>query len=166
MGLLLKASVLLEGEVFGANDLGTPDMDIKIRAILNFLNGVTAGKADRFYADQNTLAASASASLDLAGSLLDPVGGPATFAKVNLIYVKAAAGNANDVVIGGAASNGFVTPFGAATDKIRVKPGGVLLLACDAGYLVTAGTGDLLQIANGGAGTPVTYDIVLAGRSA
>ena len=32
-----------------------------------------------------------------------------------------------------------------------------------AGYAVTAGTGDILKVANSGAGTGVTYDIVIVG---
>ena len=34
-----------------------------------------------------------------------------------------------------------------------------------AGWLVTAGTGDLLKIANGGAGSAVDYDIILIGAA-
>ncbi len=166
MGLNLKASVLVEGLFTGATDATTPEQAIKLRSIISFLDGIAAGKADRFYTKNRVIAASASESLDLAGTLTDAFGAVITFAKVNLLYVAAAKTNVNDVVIGGAATNGFITPFGAATDKIKVRPGGVLLLACDAGYAVTAGTGDLLQIANSGAGSAVNYTIGLAGRSA
>jgi hypothetical protein len=82
--------------------------------------------------------------------------------------VRAAAGNTNAVAVGGAASNGFVGWVADATDKINVRPGGVFgLFAPDsAGYPVTAGTADLLRIGNGGAGSSVTYDIIIIGASA
>ena len=166
MSLKLKVSALVEGEYKGVNDLGTPRMDLAVKKILDFAPGVAAGQLDKLFADSRTLAASATESLDLAGSLTDPLGQALSFAKVNVLMVRAAATNANDVVIGGAASNGFTSPFGAADDKIKIRPGGCVLLFCDAGYAVTAGTGDQLQIANGGAGSAVAYDIVLAGRSA
>ncbi len=88
-----------------------------------------------------------------------------TFTKIKAILVKAAEGNTNNVVVGGAASNGWVGPFGATTDTVAVKPGGtVMFVAPDAnGYAVTAGTADQLKVANSGVGTGVTYDIVIVG---
>jgi hypothetical protein len=65
------------------------------------------------------------------------------------------------------ASNG-VPLFLAASDGIDVPPGGVFLWACpaDGKVTVTASTGDLLNIDNSGAGTSVTYDVVIIGCSA
>ena len=65
------------------------------------------------------------------------------------------------------ASNG-VPLFLAASDGLDVKPGGCFLwLAPDAtGVAVTAGTGDLINIANSSSGTSVTYDVVIIGASA
>ena len=47
----------------------------------------------------------------------------------------------------------------------QMQPGGTLLLVAPnaAGYAVTAGTGDLLKVANSGGSTGVTYDIVIVG---
>jgi len=58
--------------------------------------------------------------------------------------------------------------FLAASDGISVRPGGLFCWAApDAtAVAVTAGTGDLLAIANSGAGTSVTYDVVIIGSSA
>ena len=65
------------------------------------------------------------------------------------------------------ASNG-VPLFLAAGDGLPVKPGGAFLwVAPDAtGVAVTASTGDLLTITNSGAGSAVTYYIVVLGASA
>jgi phosphoserine phosphatase len=87
---------------------------------------------------------------------------------VKALIIKAAAANTNDVVVTSAAANGFITWTKAAGDGVNVKPGGILVLVAPnaAGYGVTAGTGDLLNIANSGAGTGVTYDIIVIGTSA
>lgn len=166
MNVDLRITAKIEGAVSVAGDLGNPRQDLAVKAILDLTSGTAAGKADVVFSDTRTLAASATESLDLAGVLIDVFGATASFAKVVALYVKAASANVNDVVLGGAASNGFVAPFGSATDTIKVKSGGALLLMADGGYAVTAGTADLLKVTNGSSGTPVTYDIVIIGRSA
>ena len=53
---------------------------------------------------------------------------------------------------------------GAAIHGAAVRPGGeALFVAPGTGWTVTPATGDLLRILNGGAGTPVTYDIMIIG---
>lgn len=140
-----------------------------LRAIAT-TDGTAAGQADRIFHDRRTLAASAAEDLDLAGVLLDVYGATITFARIKVLYIAADPGNTNNVIVGNAATNGFITWVGAATHTVTVRPGGALLLVAggaDAtGYAVTAGTGDLLHITNSGAGTSVTYDVVLIGASA
>lgn len=77
----------------------------------------------------------------------------------------AAAANTNNVVVGGAASNGFINWVGDATDVINVRPGGVFMLVApdSTAYAVTASTGDILKVANSSSGTSVTYTIVIIG---
>ena len=81
------------------------------------------------------------------------------------IIIAAASANANLVNVSVPVANGFITPFAAASDTVKVRPGGFMaLVAPDAtAYVVTAGTGDLLTITNSAAGTGVTYDIVILG---
>lgn len=151
-------------------------LDLKsVAASLNFMRGFSldsgtgAGQADRIWDDTRTLTASSNEDLDLNGAAIqDALGLNLAFVKIKGILVAAAATNVNNVVVGAAASNAFVGPFGAATHTVAVKPGGLFAAACSdaAGWAVTAGTGDLLRIANGGAGTSVTYDIVIIGTSA
>lgn len=153
----------------GSPDFGTSTYIHEGTELLadQLLTGTGDGQADVVFVDQRTISASSSEELDLAGSLTDPLGGSAVFAEVAAIEVRAAAGNTNNVVVGGAASNAFVGPFGAADNTIAVPPGGVLVLYHPGGgWAVTAGTGDLLQVANSGSGSTVTYDIVIVGRSA
>lgn len=130
--------------------------------------GAAINQADRMFSDQRTIAASGTDDLDLTGTALqDALGVNLALARVKLIAVYAAAGNTNNVVIGGAASNQFVGPFGAATHTVAIPPNGLFVVTAPtaAGWVVTAGTGDLLRIANSGAGTSVTYDIIIFGSS-
>lgn len=165
MSLLTQIAISLNAQVSVNGDLGMLTQAVRAGANATLQDGSGAGQANKIFSDTRTLAASASESLDLAGVLTDAFGAAITFAKVKAIIVAAKAANTNDVVVGGAASNAFATPFGAATDKVKVKPGGAFALFDPGanGYAVTATTADLLQIANGNSGTPVTYDIVIVG---
>lgn len=149
-----------------ALDFSTAEQNLQYNVSHAFADGVGANQAQRLFTDQRTLAASATENLDLSGVLTDAFGASLAFTEVKALVIKAAAGNTNDVLVGGAASNGFITPFGDATDVVRVRPGGTLVLvAPDAtGYAVTAGTGDLLKIANSAGSTSVTYDVVIVGN--
>jgi hypothetical protein len=130
-------------------------------------NGTGTDQADLMWSDQVTIAASGTLDLDLNGGLTDALGVAANFAGVKTLLIVAAAGNTNDVIVGAAPSNAFATPFGAATHTVRVRPGGMMLLEHDGtGFAVTAGTGDILRLANGGGTTAVAFDIFIIGRSA
>ncbi|MFI0897749.1 hypothetical protein [Streptomyces sp. NPDC020983] len=168
MSLTTRLAVTLNAVQVSNKDLTSVRAPIDYAKALTLASGTAAGQADLIFSDTRTLAASASETLDLAGSLVDAIGATLTFARVKGLIVYAAPGNVNDVVIGGAVSNAFVGPFADATDKIKVRPGGILALFAPAAtaYPVTAGTGDLLQVANSGAGTAITYDVILIGASA
>ncbi|MBX6382162.1 MAG: hypothetical protein IRZ07_04180 [Microbispora sp.] len=167
MTLSVRALFQLAAELTSAQDLTTASAPLSFSRQVLLTDGAGAGQADRIWSDERTLAASASEDIDLAGTLVDPFGGTITFARVKGLIVAAAAGNTNNVVIGGASSNGWVGPFGAADNTLAVRPGGLLvLMSPDAtGYPVTAGTGDLLHVANSGAGSSVTYQIVVIGAA-
>jgi hypothetical protein len=167
--MALKATIraAIAAELIGSADLGENEFSLPFAADIPLLNGTGANQADRIFADKRTLAASASEDLDLSGVLTDPLGAVLTFGKVKAILVRADKANTNDVILGGASTNPFVGPFGGATHTVSVPPGGAaLFVAPGAGWLVAAGSGDLLKIANSGAGTGVTYDIVIIGTSA
>lgn len=125
-------------------------------------NGAGANQASEVWHDTRTLTTGANETLDLNGALLDALGNSVTFTKVKILMIR----NKGTTVltVGGAATNGFVSPFGTATDTVKVQPGGMLLLfAPDVnGYGVTAATADQLKIANA-AGASCDYDIVIVG---
>lgn len=148
-----------------ALDLATVQAPLNYNAVANLTSGTGVNQATKLFSDTRTLAPSGAEDLDLAGVLTDAFGAALTFTAVKGVIIAAAAANSNLVVVGGAASNGFVNWVADPTDKINVRPGGAFaLFAPDAtGYVVTAGTGDLLHVANSGAGTSVTYDVIILG---
>ncbi len=149
-----------------AGDLQTSSAPLDLTRRVRMATGITAGLADRIFTDTRTLAASATENLDLAGSLLTPLGQAFTPAKLKAVLILAASGNTNDVQLTRPASNG-VPLFLAASDGIAVGPGGAFAwVAPGAGITVTASTGDLLTLTNSAGSTSVTYDVVLIGTSA
>lgn len=133
---------------------------------LTLATGTGAGQADKVFAGTRTVTASGTDALDLAGTLTDPFGATLTIVKLKAILIRAAAANVNNVRVNRPASNG-VPLFLAASDGIDVLPGGLFLwMAPNVGVTVTAATGDLINCDNSGAGTSVTYDVVIIGTSA
>lgn len=148
-----------------AFDFGSPTSTIPYGAQYSLTDGAGANQANRVFTDQRTVAASANDDLDLAGSLTDVFGATLTFARIKGMLIRSSPSNTQNFAVGGG-TNPFATWAGGTAPTITVRPGGVfVLVAPDAtGYAVTAGTADILRIANG-AGNPVTYDVVLIGAS-
>jgi hypothetical protein len=163
MGLSAKIKASVTGTLSSANDMGVASFPFSELFELVLTNGTGADQGNNAFMDERTLAASTSEELDLAGVLSNVFGAVLAAAAVKAILVIADQENTNNVVIGGAAANAFVGPFADATDKLVLGPGDAFLITrrSAAGMAVTGGTGDKLQIANSGAGSPVTYRIVL-----
>lgn len=166
MAETLTASVKLSvtAALVGTSDLGNRTYNLDYVKNIAFANGTGANQANQIWTDSRQLAASATEDLDLAGVLTSPLGTTLTFTKVKAVIVYAYTTNTNNVVVGGDA-NALVNWVGATNDLINIRPGGfVCLMAPDVtAYAVTAATGDILQIANSGAGTVVDYDIIILG---
>lgn len=157
---------------FNAEALGTGDFPAKspvdIAKLLVWLTGTGADQADKIFADDGSVNASTTTTLDVAtgGGLTDVLGAALALAKVKailLINTHATQG----LSLQRPAANG-VPIFTAAGDAVPVPAGGVLLLAGPgaAGLAtVTAGTADLIDIVNG-AGVTGTYKAVIVGTSA
>lgn len=166
MSFSFRANWQLDSELTSPLDLSTPSSLLKMARQISFSEGAGAGAANMVWADRRTVAASATDAIDLAASLTGPFGTTLTFARIKMLMVLAAAGNTNNVNVVMPASNG-VPLFLAAGDGVAVKPGGMFWWydPSAAGVVVTPTSGDLLHLINSAAGTPVTYDIVIAGAS-
>lgn len=160
----IMASIV--GQYSKTMDLSSPQSTPSLILPVSLANGITDAQADLIWGDTRTIAASGTDDLDLRGVLTDDFGAVLNIVELVALLVFASAANVNNVILGNAAANGFIGPFGAATHTIAIKPGGFKMWYDPAGWAVTAGTGDLLRVANGGAGTSVDYSILIVGRSA
>jgi hypothetical protein len=168
MALTSKVRVGVSAQQTAPHALGGASDSVSKDWSVSFADGAAAGQANVVWQATRTIAASGTDDLDLAGSLTNALGST-VFAKVKSLTVVAATGNTNNVVVGGAPSNTWIGPFGDATDKLVVRPGGAQQIGVGEGdlnaYAVTAATGDILRVANSGAGTSVTYDIIVIGTA-
>src|SRR6266704_193626 len=123
MALISAVSLTVGATQTSVLDLGTATFPMAKNYAVSLTTGTAAGQADLLYQDTNTLAASATLDVDLAGSLSGAFGSTLTFVQLKAPIVAAPAGNTNNVLVGGAAAPQFVRPFGAATHPIAVRPG-------------------------------------------
>ncbi|BBF70203.1 hypothetical protein [Sphingomonas bisphenolicum] len=165
-GVVATLSLQVAAKLIGSADLGNPIAPVTLEKVVRIAAGTDAlGKADVLWADTRTIAASSTENLDLAGALAGLLGGTVTAAEITAIVVVADAGNTNDVVLFGAASNAFNGPLSGTTPKHALGPDDVYLATNKKGWTVTPATGDILLVANSGSGTAVTYSIILFGRT-
>lgn len=164
MPLVSSFTVNILATLTKAFDLLTASQPLNKPYTVNLATGTGANQADKLFHDTRTTAATDSLDLN-AGGLLDIYGDVFTIARIKGLLVAPAGANGADIRVTRPAANG-IPIFGAAADFIVVRPGGCLLwVAPDAtGVVVTAGTGDLLDIVS--AAGSLTYDIVIIGASA
>ena len=171
MASSLSGSLSISASIDFAGDSDTSTLTDAITGAIEswtIANGTGASQADILWHDQRTLAASTSEDLDLSGSLTDSFGTTVSLVRVKAIIVSAASDNGGLIQVGGASSNQFINWVADASDVVQIRAGGFMLLAApDAtAYAVTAGTGDLLKIANTDGAAAGTYDIYIIGASA
>lgn len=169
MSVAAKLNVSLEFSQTETAVLGqSPSWASSISLVQQFTDGTTANKVDLIYAGERTVASSTNDDIDVAGSLTDQFGNTITMAEIVGIIVinkqKDGTANTTDLTIGGGSNTlpGFSSAVGT------IGPGGMfIIMTPDAGgqETVTAGTGDILRIANG-SGASNTYQITILGRSA
>lgn len=132
------------------------------RSPVQFTPGSGAGQVSVYWASTRTLTASNSETISLA-ALTDSLGNAIVIATVKAILIAAASGNTNDVIAFAAASNAWVGPLGGVLTTATCNPGGGILLASSTGWAIDA-THKNLKFLNSGAGTSVTYDIIVVGN--
>jgi hypothetical protein len=167
MSLTATMTARIQATLSTALDLATASCPLDEREQYTWTSGTGDDAADLIFHDQRTIAASGNEDLDLAGSLVDAFGTTLTFVQIKAVMIVAASTNTNDVEVTRPASNG-VPLFLAAGDGISLRPGATFMWVdpTDGGVTVTAGTGDLINVANSSSGTSVVYDVVIIGTSA
>lgn len=151
----------------GTGDLATPIATVAKNLAYAFGFGTSSGQATQEFTDTRTLAASTGEDLDLSGATLkDALGNNLAFTKVVAIVVQANAGNGGNITVGPPASNGFVGPFGAASQTVVIDAGDMFMATnINGGWTVTNSTGDLLHIANTDSVNSGMYDIYIIGHN-
>lgn len=166
MPISLKSTATIRGSLTTARDGGNATFEVNTGSNKVIRNGTEADEANAIYFDDFEIAASGTLDIDLSGSLTDAHGNVLVFTAIKEIMVVAGSANANALVIGNGGVNSFIGPFGDAAHTLAVQPGNRAGLTnyTAAGWPVVAGTGDILRIANGGAGTAVAGRLVIVGE--
>ena len=166
--LSVSGKLNLNSLLQNALDLSTPEDNLPFEFSDSLATGVGADQANRVWSDEHTLGTGENSDLDLTGGLTDAFGNVIVFAALRCIIIRNMGAAAADVlVIGAAAANPILSPFGDVSDVLKIGPGGVLFLwnPSAAGYAVVADAADILRIHNNGAGD-TTYQIILIGSTA
>jgi hypothetical protein len=161
--LTATVSTAVQATFTKSGALSTPKDLLNKSIQKEFANGTGSGQANLIFRDQRTLLTGANETLDLAGALTDPFGATLTFGHVKALIIENTS-TARTLTVGGAAANAWET-WTSAGGTVTVPPGGIFsICAPAAGFAVTAGTGDLLKIAND-AGSSCTYNLIIIGTS-
>ncbi len=147
---------------------GGPNWAGAMEKVVSLLNGTGANQFDLGYMKERTIASASNDDIDIAGVLTDPLGATITAAKLVALLIineaKDGVQNTTNLTIGG----GLNTVPGFANALAPIGPGGILLLASPGASglaTVTAGTGDIIRVANS-SGAQAKYLIAALARSA
>jgi hypothetical protein len=169
MTLNTTLQLRLTGKLSSTLDIGSRLATVLADWPVTLGDGAGALSANLIYQDSGNIAAAGTASLDLAGGALsDPFGAALTFARIKGLFVRARSTNnaANNVVVTRPAANG-VPLFTAAGDSLALRAGEIFswISPTASGVVVTAGTGDLIDLVNSAGTNAVDYDVVILGAS-
>lgn len=159
-------SLKLDVKERGSNDLGTPSLPFGIDKTIEINPAALSAldQANTLFADKRTLASGATENLDMTGALTDAFGASILNAEVTMLYFENPRVNTTNITVFGAASNGFNAGLTGTTPKVTLMPGEWIIMASRNGWGVTAGTGDLILVANS-AGASADYIVVALGRT-
>jgi hypothetical protein len=165
MSLDTSINVSVRAALRKSLDLDVAQDPLSFTRTVTLTNGAGANQADQSFHDKRTLAASSSEELDVAGSLSDAFGDTITLARVKVLYVKNLSAG-DKLIIGGAAANALGL-FSDASDKLELRPGGIVVITAPDADGVAVGSNDKLKLAHSGdTTTNLDYEIVLIGASA
>lgn len=164
MPLTSRVQVTLTGTLLSSPDFADVSFPLALLRTIDLGNGAGAFQGNFLWADQRTIAPSGTDALDLnGGGLVDALGVAVAPARLRAVLIYSAAGNLNNLTILGNAAAVPILNTVATTHTLT--PGGIFLATRpDAtGFVVTAATGDIIQIVNAAGVNSVTYDVALIG---
>lgn len=149
-----------------SGDVETGSLKSILRQAWTVLAGTGLNQADVLFSDKRTLGSGANEDLDVAGALTS-LFGTAVFVKVKAVVVVALSTNTTNITVSRGATNGLPLFSAVSSGLAALKPGGGFIFwdPSAAGVAVTAGTADLINIANS-AGASGDYIVMILGTSA
>jgi hypothetical protein len=163
MPLTSKVEVKITGTASRTLDLISPTATLSVTKSQSFANGTGANQANIEFTDTRTLNDGANETLDFHdGSLYSSMGVALVLTKLKalLIHNKGLA----SLQIGGAATAQLGIVLDGASDKIVIKPGGVLAITAPDANGVDVSTNSKIKITHAGDNAnAVDYDIVAVG---
>ena len=161
-GLTANVVISAGGTYSSTVDLAAAQSTFALARTMALTFGGGASQANLVYTDTGSTAAAVDIDVN-AGGLLDAFGNTFTIIDMKALVVCAAVANTTNVLLGGDAAS---VPFlDTAATTTTIKPGGCRVFTDPSatGIVVTAATGDIIQVAPS-AGT-VAYDILVIGAS-
>jgi hypothetical protein len=158
-------NLILAGKFTKPADLSTPTdaLTVNISTEFIFANGTGANQCNFQWSDTRTVAASSNDDIDLSGGITDAFGTTIAATSIKMMYIRNR--GTGPLQIGGA-TDPFSSWLADPTDAV-ILPGGTIMLLLNpsaAGYVVTAGSADVLRVrATAGSPASIQYDIVLWG---
>jgi hypothetical protein len=163
---ITQANLTISVSAPGTNPYGIPVSNVLDNLnqsyTLTLTNGTAVKQVNQSWQAQRTLAASASETLALTGSLVDGFGETVNLARVKGLYIVNTSATGSMTI-----GNPWVGPWGAGTQTETINPGAFYFIgATDAiAYPVTSGSKNLL-VTNNDTGNPLTYNIIILGCTA
>jgi hypothetical protein len=162
----LAATVRLQvtGGFDSALDLTNVQAPLSYTNALAFANGIGANQADVLFTDTRTIGAAE--DLDVAGGALTTAfGATVTLAELKVLIITASTANTGNIIIGGDANSVPIFSAAPTTATVTLKPGGIYVFTdpSASGVAVTAGTGDIIQVAP--SATTQAYSVIIMGSS-
>lgn len=163
--LAAEISLDIISKLTNTSDLSAVVSTINKSYSKSFTHGAGINQASNIFADSRTLDTGTNEDLDMAGPLTNAFGASLVFTEIKVLIFHALSANTVNLTVTRPAANGLAF-LAAAGDGFVLKPGGLWMYvdSSDAGIPVVAGTGDLINVANGAGSS--TYEVVIIGVAA
>jgi hypothetical protein len=161
-GLTANVTISAGGTYSSTVDLSSASSQFNLARTMALTFGGGASQASLVFTDTRSTAIAEDLDVN-AGTLVDAFGNVFTITDMKALIVCASSANTTNVLLGGDAAS---VPFlDTAATTTTIKPGGCRVFTDPSatGIVVTAATGDIIQVAPS-AGT-VAYDIVIIGAA-
>lgn len=151
------------------SDAGPPELSSidDFSWFIDLLSGSGAGYANKLIAKSYSIGAGATQSVDVHTSATDPGGTAVAMTKIRaIVVVHVSTSLSSQVTFGPAAVNPCATPFGVATDKVRVYRDSVFALTRTdvTGFAAVNGASDAFDIVNVDGVNAATVRVFIVGE--